>query len=106
MNLYGDIIVIGGGGFGRTPESPIIEKYILNQSNQAAPNVCFFPTASSENEDYISNYYKAFSKLNCNPSHISLFGRTVDLEKSINAADIITGFDLRKCVNSSTITTA
>jgi len=85
----GEIIAIGGGGFGRTPEKPIIEKYILDQSNSSSPNICFFPTASAESKDYISNYYKAFSKLDCNPTHISLFSRTPNIEAEIDKSDII-----------------
>ena len=32
-------------------------------SNSKKPNIVFFPTASSEDEGYIINFYKAFSKL-------------------------------------------
>ncbi len=89
MINYGDIIVIGGGGFGRNPNAPIIEKYIIDQSNAIKPNITFFPTASAENENYIENYYKAFSQLNCNAKHISLFSRTPDVKKIIEESDII-----------------
>ncbi|MAQ44168.1 MAG: peptidase E [Candidatus Marinimicrobia bacterium] len=85
----GHIIAIGGGGFGRTPDKPIIEKYILDQSKVKNPNICFFPTASAERQDYIDNYYKAFSTLDCNPTHISLFSRTPDLESEFDKSDII-----------------
>jgi len=88
-NSKGHIIAIGGGGFGRSPENPIIEKYILDQSNSANPNICFFPTASAENKGYIDNYYKAFSKLDCTPTHISLFKRTPDVKAEIEKSDII-----------------
>ena len=89
MNNYGDIIAIGGGGFGRDPEDRTIEEYILNQSSCPKPKICFFPTASAENIDYVKNYYKAFSKLNCEPIDISLFSRTPDLKRYIEESDII-----------------
>ncbi len=89
MNKTGDIIVIGGGGFGRNPESPVIEKYIIDQAKSSSPKITFFPTASAENENYIENYYKAFSEINCEPSHVSLFSRTPDIEKIIDESDII-----------------
>ena len=89
MSNYGDIIAIGGGGFGRDPEDRTIEEYILNQSSSSKPKICFFPTASAENIDYVKNYYKAFSKLNCEAIDISLFSRTPDLEKHIEESDII-----------------
>ena len=89
MKNKGDIIAIGGGGFGRTPDNPIIEKYILDQSQSSKPNICFFPTASAESKEYIDNYYKAFSQLDCNPTHISLFSRTPDVKSEIEKSDII-----------------
>ena len=89
MNANGHIIAIGGGGFGRNPNEPIIENYILNLSNSQKPNITFFPTASAENSDYIVNFYSAFSSLNCNAKHISLFKNTPNLESIIRDSDII-----------------
>ena len=89
MNANGHIIAIGGGGFGRNPNEPIIENYILNLSNSQKPNITFFPTASAENSDYIVNFYTAFSSLNCNAKHISLFKNTPNLESIIRDSDII-----------------
>ena len=79
-----NIIAIGGGGFGRNPNKPIIEDYILNLSDSKKPTVTFFPTASAEDSGYIVNFYTAFSKLNCNAQHISLFKKTPDLESIID----------------------
>ena len=89
MNANGHIIAIGGGGFGRNPNEPIIENYILNLSNSQKPNITFSPTASAENSDYIVNFYSAFSSLNCNAKHISLFKNTPNLESIIRDSDII-----------------
>lgn len=89
MSSIGQIIAIGGGGFGRNPHHASIEKYILEQSNKEKPNICFIPTASAENNQYIVNYYTAFSKLNCNPTHLSLFTRTPNLSSLIAKQDII-----------------
>ena len=89
MNDDGHIIAIGGGGFGRNPKKPIIEDYILNLSDSQNPNITFFPTASAENSDYIVNFYTAFSSLNCNPKHVSLFKNTTNLESIIRDSDII-----------------
>ena len=83
------VIAIGGGGFGRTQESKLIEQYILDQTSQVKPNICFIPTATGDLDPYIVNYYSVFSKLNCNPSHISFFKRTIDLEEHIAKQDII-----------------
>ena len=85
----GQIIAIGGGGFGRNPNQPIIEKYILDQSSVEKPKICFIPTASAEDKAYTVNYYIAFSKLKCFPIHINLFQRTPSLQSIINKQDII-----------------
>lgn len=88
-NQIGQIIAIGGGGFGRNPHHLLIEEYILKQSNAEKPRICFLPTASAEEKSYIVNFYTAFSKLNCYPSHINLFQRTLSLRSIINKQDII-----------------
>ena len=89
MINVGDIIAIGGGGFGRNPNQPVIEKYIVEQSLVEKPNVCFIPTASAEDSAYIVNFYTAFSKLNCSSMHINFFQRTPRLDSIINKQDII-----------------
>ena len=88
-NSFRQIIAIGGGGFGRKPHySLTIEKYILAQSQKKSPNICFVPTASAEDPNYIVNFYTAFSRLSCNPTHLSLFKRTPNLKSFINKHDI------------------
>ena len=89
MSKTRHIIAIGGGGFGRNPNKPIIEDYIINLSSSKKPTITFFPTASAEDSGYIANYYTAFSKLNCKAQHISLFKNTPDLKSIINDSDII-----------------
>ena len=83
------IIAIGGGGFGRSPGEGIIEKYILNQSEEVRPKICFIPTATGDNEAYKVNFYSTFSKLNCSPSHLDFFKRTPNLEELCLSQDII-----------------
>lgn len=85
----GHIIAIGGGGFGRNPKHNKIEKYILSQANKEKPNIVFIPTASAEDKSYIVNFYSCFSKLNCDPSHVTFFQRTPRLDSILNKADII-----------------
>ena len=57
------VIAIGGGGFGRTQKSHLIEQYILDQSSQEKPNICFIPTATGDLDPYVVNFYTVFSKL-------------------------------------------
>ena len=89
MSEKGQIIAIGGGGFGRNPNHRKIEKYILELTGKEKPNVVFFPTASAENQAYIIQFYKCFTKISCEPSHVTFFQRTPRLDSIINKADVI-----------------
>ena len=83
------IIAIGGGGFGREIKELKIEKYIIDQSSNKNPSICFIPTATGDDSQYIENFYKAFDSLGCKTSHIDFFKRTIDIEKHIDEQDII-----------------
>ena len=39
----GQVIAIGGGGFGRSIYNTKIDEYIINQSPRENPNICFIP---------------------------------------------------------------
>ena len=47
MSEIGQIIAIGGGGFGRNPNQPVIEKYIADQSLAEQPNIREIATTRS-----------------------------------------------------------
>ena len=83
------VIAIGGGGFGRTQESNLIEQYILDQTSKTKPKICFISTATGDLDSYIVNFYSVFTKLKCEPSHISFFKRTIDLQAHIQKQDAI-----------------
>ena len=88
-NTIGQIIAIGGGGFGRNPNNPLIEEYIVHQTNNSKPNILFIPTASAEDKGYTVNFYKAFGKFNTSLSVLNFFQRTPRLDSLINKQDII-----------------
>jgi peptidase E len=84
------IIAMGGGGFSMEPDNSTLDQYILEQANQPRPKVCFLPTASGDADSYILNFYKAFSRLECQPSYLSLFRLpSADLEGFVLEKDII-----------------
>ncbi len=83
------IIAIGGGGFGRNISSLLIEKYILSLSGSDCPKICFLPTATGDNDTYIVRFYSVFTRLNCMPSHIEFFKRTVDLNHHLMNQDVV-----------------
>tara|TARA_Y100001968_G_scaffold275918_1_gene269920 strand:- start:1211 stop:1903 length:693 start_codon:yes stop_codon:yes gene_type:complete len=83
------IIAIGGGGFGRKESSFLIEKYILSISDKVNPRICFLPTATGDNDSYIVRFYSVFNQLDCIPSHIEFFKRTIDISDHIMKQDIV-----------------
>ena len=85
----GDIIVIGGGGFGGHSQNFLIEDYILKQARCDNPSICFLPTASAENDAYIARFFEVFSQLQCQPKVLRLFQRTPDVKSLILNSDII-----------------
>jgi dipeptidase E len=84
------VIALGGGGFSMEPENPLLDLYIISQSDKINPRICFIPTASGDSDNYISRFYNFFDKQRCEPSHLSLFKPpTRDLENFILEKDII-----------------
>ncbi len=84
------IICIGGSGFAKASEKPLLETYILGQSGRKKPKICFVGTASGDSEGYQRMFYSAFKKLDCVPSHLSLFKPPVgSLEKYALSKDVI-----------------
>ena len=83
------IIAIGGGGFGRSNSSDLIEQYILNLSDKPTPKICFLPTATGDNDSYIVRFYSTFNRLNCIPSHIEFFSRTINIQNHIMDQDVV-----------------
>ena len=84
---------MGGGGFDgydRTGRPPLMETYILQQSGKKKTRICFVGTASGDSEGYQRMFYSAFKKLDCVPSHLSLFKPPVgSLEKYVLEKDVI-----------------
>ena len=83
------IVAIGGGGFGRNNSIGLIEKYLLNLSGNNCPKICFLPTATGDNDTYIVRFYSTFTRLNCVPTHIELFKRTIDIKNHIMKQDVV-----------------
>ncbi|MCA0972527.1 peptidase E [Halobacillus litoralis] len=84
------LIAMGGGGFSMEPENPLLDEYILNQSPEDKPKICFIPTASGDSQNYIDRFYEFFRRQNCVPSHLSLFKlKNRDIEGFLMEQDII-----------------
>jgi peptidase E len=84
------IITLGGGGFSEEPDNPLLDLYVLKQSNKEKPKICFLPTASGDSERYCLNFYESFKNYHCSPSIFSFFKpSTQDLEDFFLQQDII-----------------
>lgn len=80
---------MGGGGFSMKPRNPLLDRYVLAQTGKRKPAVCFVPTASGDADSYIAEFYVAFKKLPCKPTHLSLFRPPQDLEAFVLSQDAI-----------------
>jgi peptidase E len=84
------IIAMGGGGFSMEPENLLLDRYILAQARTPDPTVCFVPTASGDQDNYVRRFYDAFTTLHCRPRHLSLFRvPTDDLDSYLLESDVI-----------------
>lgn len=69
---------MGGGGFSMEPENLALDQWLLSLVAADRPRVCFLPTASGDADGYIRKFYATYSRLRCNPDHLSLFRRDAD----------------------------
>ena len=87
-----NIIAIGGGGFLAEPRNFALEKYILDETGKARPNVLMIPTARGDDAEYVAKFHAAFGELGATTQHLPFFHRTPD----IRALDARAGRDLRR----------
>jgi peptidase E len=84
------VVAMGGGGFSMEPDNPLLDTFVLSLARSPDPRVCFLPTASGDAEGYVARFYRAFTALDCRPTDLGLFERTVgDLESFVLAQDVI-----------------
>lgn len=68
----------------------VLDEYILRLARVSNPRICFVPTASGDNDNYIRRFYQAFTTLECRPRHLSLFKPPChDLESFVHEQDVI-----------------
>lgn len=85
-------LIVIGGGLLRKGETIFIDKYIVEQSGKKNPTVVFLPTASSDLQEYIDAFEKAYTDLGCTVKTIKLIcdylGEEV-VQNTILKSDII-----------------
>jgi dipeptidase E len=71
------IVALGGGGFSDEGIPTRLDEFILSLPRNRPPRICFLPTASGDSESYLVKFYRAFTQMDCRPSDLALFRRTV-----------------------------
>ena len=83
-------VVIAMGDGGTDDRNPLMDLYILAQSNVRRPKICFLGTASGDNQGYIGHFEYLFKRYPCQPCHLSLFHpHTADIADFIHSMDIV-----------------
>jgi peptidase E len=84
------IVAIGGCALATpTPDEPLY-RYLIGLTGKSRPEVCFIPTASGENRDYVISFYQTFGALGCSVRHLTFFNPPVaDLRSYLLACDLI-----------------
>jgi len=72
------------------PDNLLLDRGVLSLADSSRPRVCFLPTASGDAEGYVAGFYRAFAALDCRPTDLQLFTRTVsNLEAFVLSHDVI-----------------
>lgn len=85
----GRIVAIGGG---KLEDIAPLHKYSLRLTGKDNPNVLFIPTASRDDDKYISDFYNAFDKFNCEIKNLLLVKENYqesDIDRLLAWADLI-----------------
>jgi dipeptidase E len=84
--MSGHIVAIGGGSLDETEP---LREHILGLARTERPRVCCVPTAGGDDPAAIARFYRAFAELDCIPTDLTLFDRTVlDLEAFVREQDV------------------
>jgi dipeptidase E len=71
--MPGHVVAMGGGGFVVEDDSPL-ERFLLSLAARRRPRICYLPTPSADSDRGIAAFFEAFSRRNCEPSCLRLFG--------------------------------
>ena len=79
---------MGGGGFMMEQSSPL-DDFLLSLSPTARPRVCFVPTPTGDSDRVIAAFYEAFTRRDCEPSCLRLFGAPERPAEHLASQDVI-----------------
>lgn len=82
--------IIAIGGLTEPEENQLLYEYLVASSAKPRPRICFVTTAQGDNSDSLLLLYSAFSKLECQPSHLSLlFPESAEIRGVVMNHDIV-----------------
>lgn len=89
------IVAMGGGGFSMSPfGAPTnLDRYLLELSGKRAPLVCFAPTASADDAQYINRFLLAYGTLGVRTMVLSLWqgGSAASVARLADADVVLVG---------------
>jgi len=81
---------MGGGSFLMEPENPLLDQYILDQARNERPSICFLPHGTDNSERQTVAFFKAYARLQAEPTYLSLFApHTADIKGFLLDQDVI-----------------
>jgi peptidase E len=85
-----NIVALSSGVLNQEGSAPLLNQYILGLIRSERPRICYVPTASHDSPESIVAFYEAYPASHFQPSHLTLFNRTVkDLRSFILAQDAV-----------------
>ena len=85
------IVAMGGGGFATSQlGAPTnLDRYLVELTGKSAPLVCFVPTASADDPQYINRFLVAYGTLGIRPMVLTLWQGAAQAVSRIREADLI-----------------
>ena len=85
------IIAMGGGGFAMSPlGAPTnLDRYLVELTGKRSPLVCFAPTASADDPQYINKFLVAYGTLGVRTMVLTLWQDASNAVKRIREADLV-----------------
>lgn len=85
------IVAMGGGGFAMSPlGAPTnLDRYLVELTGKQSPLVCFAPTASADDPQYINKFLTAYGTLGVRPMVLTLWQGAAAAVERLAEADLV-----------------
>ncbi|MDR1790582.1 MAG: Type 1 glutamine amidotransferase-like domain-containing protein [Propionibacteriaceae bacterium] len=85
------IVAAGGGGFSMSDSGAptALDRYLVELTGKSSPKVCFAPTASADDPNYINRFLLAYGQLHVRPMVLTLWHNAASSVARIKEADLI-----------------